>query len=79
MAFKEDVGLFRRTDEKGLGKIYPRPGIYSEQLSLLQQYQFIGQMIGKALYEGVLVNVDFADFFLSKWLKKRNQSKQRKS
>jgi ubiquitin-protein ligase E3 C len=28
-------------------------------------------MIGKALYEGVLVDVSFADFFLAKWIGKQ--------
>ena len=35
--------------------------------TLLQQYEFLGRIIGKCLYEGILVDVSFAGFFLKKW------------
>jgi ubiquitin-protein ligase E3 C len=34
---------------------------------LLRQYDFLGRVIGKCLYEGMLVDVTFAGFFLKKW------------
>lgn len=34
---------------------------------LLRQYEFLGRIIGKCLYEGILVDVNFAGFFLLKW------------
>ena len=34
---------------------------------LLRRYEFLGRIIGKCLYEGILVNVGFAGFFLLKW------------
>lgn len=34
---------------------------------LLQRYEFLGRIIGKCLYEGILVDVSFAPFFLRKW------------
>lgn len=34
---------------------------------LLQHYEFLGRIIGKCLYEGILVDVNFAPFFLRKW------------
>jgi len=34
----------------------------------LRYYEFLGRILGKALYEGILVDVFFASFFLSKWL-----------
>ncbi|KAH9816368.1 putative E3 ubiquitin protein ligase [Teratosphaeria destructans] len=34
---------------------------------LLAQYEFLGRIIGKCLYEGILVDVSFAGFFLKKW------------
>ena len=71
-AFAEDAGLWERTGEDGAGKVYPRPGAYTETDNQLSQYQFIGQIIGKALYEGILVNAEFADFFLTKWLGRLN-------
>jgi ubiquitin-protein ligase E3 C len=35
--------------------------------NLLQRYEFLGRIIGKCLYEGILVDVNFAPFFLRKW------------
>ncbi|PSN60918.1 E3 ubiquitin-protein ligase NEDD4 [Corynespora cassiicola Philippines] len=34
---------------------------------LLQRYEFLGRIIGKCLYEGILVDINFAPFFLRKW------------
>lgn len=34
---------------------------------LLQQYEFLGRIMGKCLYEGILVDINFAPFFLLKW------------
>ncbi|KAF2690314.1 hypothetical protein K458DRAFT_328646 [Lentithecium fluviatile CBS 122367] len=33
----------------------------------LQRFEFLGRIIGKCLYEGILVDVNFAPFFLRKW------------
>lgn len=35
-------------------------------------YRFIGRILGKALYEGILIDVAFAGFFLAKWLDKQS-------
>jgi len=35
--------------------------------ALLQRYEFLGRVIGKCLYEGILVDIGFAGFFLLKW------------
>ena len=32
----------------------------------LNWYRFIGRILGKALYEGILVDIAFAPFFLAK-------------
>lgn len=32
----------------------------------LNWYRFIGRILGKALYEGILVDIAFATFFLAK-------------
>ncbi|KAM3416524.1 putative E3 ubiquitin protein ligase [Cercospora zeina] len=32
-----------------------------------KKYEFLGRIIGKCLYEGILVDVSFAGFFLKKW------------
>lgn len=34
---------------------------------LLRQYEFLGRVIGKCLYEGILIDIAFAGFFLLKW------------
>lgn len=34
---------------------------------LAKQYEFLGRIIGKCLYEGILIDVSFAGFFLKKW------------
>ncbi|PYH93885.1 IQ and HECT domain protein [Aspergillus ellipticus CBS 707.79] len=34
---------------------------------LLRRYEFLGRIIGKCMYEGILVDVNFAPFFLLKW------------
>ena len=41
---------------------------FREQVTdLLRQYEFLGRIIGKCLYEGILVDIRFAGFFLLKW------------
>jgi ubiquitin-protein ligase E3 C len=41
---------------------------WRERMSeLLAHYEFLGRIIGKCLYEGILVDVSFAGFFLLKW------------
>ncbi|EXJ59434.1 uncharacterized protein A1O5_12059 [Cladophialophora psammophila CBS 110553] len=34
---------------------------------LLHRFQFLGRIVGKCLYEGILIDVTFAGFFLLKW------------
>ena len=48
---------------------YPRnhAATRDEIKALMQQYEFLGRIIGKCLYEGILVDVSFAGFFLKKW------------
>ena len=33
----------------------------------LRRFEFVGRIIGKCLYEGILIDVNFAGFFLLKW------------
>jgi ubiquitin-protein ligase E3 C len=41
---------------------------WGENLSeLLRHYEFLGRIVGKCLYEGILVDIAFAGFFLLKW------------
>jgi ubiquitin-protein ligase E3 C len=43
------------------------PDFRAQVTELLQRYEFLGRIIGKCLYEGILVDVNFAPFFLRKW------------
>lgn len=41
---------------------------WKESLTLvLERYEFLGRIIGKCLYEGILIDIVFAGFFLLKW------------
>jgi ubiquitin-protein ligase E3 C len=63
--FDTDRGLWLATEQN---ELYPNPHAYAKEQSQLEWYTFIGRMLGKALYEGLLMNVSFAGFFLAKWL-----------
>src|SRR5699024_10485824 len=43
------------------------PVFHDQIRELLKRYEFLGRVIGKCLYEGILVDVNFAGFFLLKW------------
>lgn len=38
-----------------------------QQAHRLRQYEFLGRIIGKCMYEGILIDIAFAGFFLLKW------------
>ncbi|KAK9429659.1 hypothetical protein V1505DRAFT_329875 [Lipomyces doorenjongii] len=60
-------GLFL---ENSQNMLYPNPAATSPEQ--LQYFEFLGRVIGKALYQGILVEVSFAQFFLSKWQVQNN-------
>lgn len=64
-AFDIDRGLWLESPSR---ELYPAATSYSREAFSLQWYAFLGRIMGKALYEGILVDVPFAPFFLSKWL-----------
>jgi ubiquitin-protein ligase E3 C len=64
-AFTPDLGLFVSTSSQLL---YPSPSEYASMPEQLDLFEFLGRIIGKALYERVLIDVPFARFFLGKWL-----------
>jgi ubiquitin-protein ligase E3 C len=41
--------------------------IMKAAVGLKQDYEFLGRIVGKCLYEGILLDVGFAPFFLLKW------------
>lgn len=67
--FDTDHGLWLATKQH---ELYPNPHAYATESHSLSWYRFIGRILGKALYEGILVDVAFAGFFLAKWLGKQS-------
>ncbi|WFC99156.1 HECT-type E3 ubiquitin transferase [Malassezia yamatoensis] len=63
--FDTDRGLWRANEHQ---ELYPNPHSYARQPEQLEWYTFLGRILGKALYEGILVDVKLASFFLGKWL-----------
>lgn len=53
--------MFKTTSEN---RLYPSPTSYLQE-NHLQLFEFVGRMLGKAVYEGIVVEVPFASFFLS--------------
>lgn len=47
-------------------KLYPNPNVASIVEDYQKHYYFIGRMLGKALYENLLVELPLAEFFISK-------------
>ncbi|KAF9009589.1 hypothetical protein BDQ17DRAFT_1388399 [Cyathus striatus] len=67
--FDTDRGLWLATKKH---ELYPNPHSYATESHNLNWYRFIGRILGKALYDGILVDVAFSGFFLAKWLGKQN-------
>lgn len=47
-----------------------QPGSDGYQMAMremLMRYEFLGRIVGKCMYEGILIDVTFAGFFLLKW------------
>lgn len=64
VAFNPDYDLFSETDGNFL---YPNPSPFDPEQQL-QAMRFLGMVLGKALYDGILVEPQFANFFLRKLL-----------
>ncbi|TFK46201.1 HECT-domain-containing protein [Heliocybe sulcata] len=67
--FDRDRGLWLANKKN---ELYPNPHSYAKEAHSLNWYRFVGRVLGKALYEGILVDVAFAGFFLAKWLGKQS-------
>ncbi|PBC33652.1 Ubiquitin-protein ligase E3B [Apis cerana cerana] len=61
--FDPSLNLFKVTSEN---RLYPSP-TSSMQDNHLQLFEFVGRMLGKAVYEGIVVDVPFASFFVSQF------------
>ncbi|CAO1636264.1 unnamed protein product [Sympodiomycopsis kandeliae] len=64
-AFDSDRGLWRVNDRQ---EHYPNPQAFARQSEQLEWYKFLGRIVGKGLYDEILVDLRFAPFFLSKLL-----------
>ncbi|PPR86762.1 hypothetical protein GOBAR_AA33932 [Gossypium barbadense] len=68
-AFDVQYGLFKETADHLL---YPNPGSGMIHEQHLQFFHFLGSLLAKAMFEGILVDMPFATFFLSKLKQKYN-------
>jgi ubiquitin-protein ligase E3 C len=65
--FEPRLGLFRMTAD---GMAYPNPSALLATRGSLEMFAFAGRLLGKALYEEILVELPLAKFFLAKLLGK---------
>ncbi|XP_075085690.1 E3 ubiquitin-protein ligase UPL6 isoform X1 [Nicotiana tabacum] len=68
-AFDVQYGLFKETADHLL---YPNPGSGMSHDQHLHYFHFLGTILAKAMFEGILVDIPFATFFLSKLKQKYN-------
>ena len=64
-AFDPNLGLFKQSEAQFL---YPSPTSEQADSSHLRYFEFVGRMLGKAVYEGIVLEVPLADFFALKLL-----------
>lgn len=62
-AFGSNYGFFKRTKDQ---TIYPNSGLKIINDEYSSQFEFLGKIVGKAMYEKILVDIPFAKFFISK-------------
>ncbi|RLV92016.1 putative E3 ubiquitin-protein ligase HUL5 [Spathaspora sp. JA1] len=76
---ENEFQLFKETIADN--QLYPNNDIYTkithdidpvQQQVRLQYLRFLGMIIGKCLYENVLIDISFAPFFLNKWCNMKN-------
>ncbi|XP_052208292.1 E3 ubiquitin-protein ligase UPL6-like isoform X2 [Diospyros lotus] len=68
-AFDVQYGLFKETADHLL---YPNPGSGMIHEQHLQFFHFLGTVLAKAMFEGILVDIPFTTFLLSKLKQKYN-------
>jgi ubiquitin-protein ligase E3 C len=44
-----------------------REAVEAERVKAMKVYEFLGRLVGKCVYEGILMDISFAGFFLMKW------------
>jgi len=68
-AFDPSQGLWQATSD---GALFPNPNSGAASADHLRHFEFQGRMMGKAVYEGILLDLNFAHFFLNLLLGNRN-------
>ncbi|KAJ6615220.1 hypothetical protein B0H10DRAFT_2164909 [Mycena sp. CBHHK59/15] len=66
--FDSERGLWFSSERH---EIYPSPQSHARspfKAESLRWFRFIGRILGKAIYDGILIDFAFAGFFLAKWL-----------
>ncbi|CAL1296841.1 unnamed protein product [Larinioides sclopetarius] len=69
--FDPNRGFFKTTHD---GLLYPNPNVQRVTPDFGRHYFFIGRMLGKAIYENMLVELPLAAFFLTKILSRHSTS-----
>jgi ubiquitin-protein ligase E3 B len=59
-AFNPDLNLFKLSNEE---RLYPSPTSHVNP-NHLSYFEFMGKLLGKAVYEGIVLDIPFASFFL---------------
>lgn len=54
-----------------------REAVEAESRTAMKVYEFLGRLVGKCVYEGILVDIAFAGFFLMKWRMAGGQNRYR--
>lgn len=67
-AFSTDFALFSTTAD-GYATPSPNSSVHEEHLQL---FEFIGRILAKALYEGIVIDVPFAEFIYAKLIGRYN-------
>nr|VZI47413.1 unnamed protein product [Spirometra erinaceieuropaei] len=68
--FDPSLNLFRVTTDQ---RLYPSPTSHIQD-GHLQLFEFVGKLLAKAVYEGIIVDVPFANFFLTQILGRQRTS-----
>ncbi|KAJ8920591.1 hypothetical protein NQ315_004730 [Exocentrus adspersus] len=75
-AFDPNRGFFLLTADNAL---YPNPNVHLIVENFTDHYYFIGRLVGKAIFENILVDLPLAEFFLAKLLVDRASAHYLKS
>lgn len=68
LLYPNPSALAEKEERLKLAGIRERSTKYKTELAdFLRRYEFLGRIVGKCLYEGILIDINFAGFFLRKW------------